>query len=122
NEVIFTLLPRIARPGEFCSFASEEDHAQASTPLLDRNLNPVDRRGWEGELPDASKKPHAWNWFTRKKKETFVPVSAVTAPPIVETQIVDPNGSGYANNDYPFPSQVLTLPPSTAPAVQGYNQ
>ena len=81
NEVIFTLLPRIARPGEFCSFASEEDHAQAATPLLDRNLNPVDRRGWEGELQDASKKPLTWNWFKRKKKETFVPVSAVTAPP-----------------------------------------
>ena len=122
NEVIFTLLPRIARPGEFCSFASEEDHAQATTPLFDRNLNPVDRRGWEGELPDASKKPHTWNWFKRKKKETFVPVSAVIAPPMFETQIVDPNRSGYANNEYPFPDQTLTLPPSTDPTVQGYNQ
>lgn len=122
SEVIFTLLPRIARPGEFCSFASEEDHAQAATPLLDRNLNPVDRRGWEGELSDASKKPHTWNWFKRKKKETFVPVSAVTAPTMVETQIVSPSNTGYINGQYPFPDQTLHLPPSMDPTVQGYNQ
>ena len=122
NEVIFTLLPRIARPGEFCSFASEEDYAQAGTPLLDRHLNPVDRRGWEGELPDASKKPHTWNWFKRKKKETFVPISAVSAPAMVETQIVSPGNPGYANEPYPFPDQSLTQPPSTEPTVQGYNQ
>ncbi len=86
NEIIITLLPRIARPGEFCSFGSQEDHAQAQTPLLDRNLTPVDRRGWEGELPDASKKPRSWNLFRRQKTETMVPVSAVAPPPMVETQ------------------------------------
>ena len=64
NEIIITLLPRIARPGEFCSFASEEDHAQATTQLLDRNLNPIDRRAWEGSLPDASKN-RLWNPFQR---------------------------------------------------------
>jgi len=67
SEIIITLLPRIARPGESCLFASEEDYAQASTPLMDRNLNPVDRGSWEGELPDASKKTRSWNIFSRNK-------------------------------------------------------
>ena len=64
NEIIITLLPRIAQPGELCAFASEEDHAQALSPLMDRNLNPYDRSGWEGGLQDASK-PRARNWFRR---------------------------------------------------------
>jgi type IV pilus assembly protein PilQ len=64
NEIIITLLPRIARSGDYCSFGTEEDHRQATTPLLDRNLTPIDRRSWEGELPDASKKPR-WKWFGR---------------------------------------------------------
>ena len=34
NEIIITLLPRIARPGDYCSFGSEEDYQQATTPLL----------------------------------------------------------------------------------------
>ena len=93
NEIIITLLPRIARPGEFCSFASDEDHAQARTPLLDRNLTPVDRRVWEGELTDASTKPHSWIWFRRKKTEAMVPISAVAPPVMVETQPI--------GNDYP---------------------
>jgi len=84
NEIIITLLPRIARPGEFCSFASEEDYAQATTPLFDRNLTPVDRREWEGGLQDASQKPHSWSWFKRKKPEVMVPISAVTVPALVE--------------------------------------
>ena len=93
NEIIITLLPRIARPGEFCSFASDEDHAQARTPLLDRNLTPVDRRVWEGELTDASTKPHSWIWFRRKKTEAMVPISAVVPPVMFETQPI--------GNDYP---------------------
>jgi len=64
NEIIITLLPRIARPGEHCSFGTDEDHLQATSPLLDRNLTPMDRRKWEGELPDASKKPQ-WKWLGR---------------------------------------------------------
>ncbi len=66
NEIIITLLPRIARPGDNCSFGSEEDYQQATTPLLDRNLAPIDRRAWEGELPDSSRKPR-WKWFGRKQ-------------------------------------------------------
>ena len=122
NEIIITLLPRIARPGEFCSFASEEDHSQATTPLLDRNLTPVDRRFWEGELQDASQKPHSWNWFKRKKKQTFVPVSAVTAPAMIEAQTFSQGNTGYVGGQSPFPDQSLTLPPSSDPTIPGYNQ
>jgi len=64
NEIIISLLPRIARPGETCAFGTDEDHRQAATPLLDRNLTPLDRAAWEGELPDASKRP-PWKWLGR---------------------------------------------------------
>jgi type IV pilus assembly protein PilQ len=67
NEIIITLLPRIARPDELCAFGSDEDLAQGTTPLMDRNLNPINRAGWEGELPDASQKPRSWNWLKRKR-------------------------------------------------------
>jgi len=35
-------------------------------PLTDRNLNSVDRRGREGEIPDASKR--SWNLFCAKQR------------------------------------------------------
>ncbi len=122
NEIIITLLPRIARPGEFCSFASEEDYAQANTPLLDRNLTPVDRREWEGGLQDASRKPHSWNWFRRKKPEATVPISAVTAPALVETTSVAPNNFRYAPNEYLLPEQSATLPSNMGNAIPNPNQ
>jgi hypothetical protein len=50
-----------------CAFGSDEDLAQGTTPLMDRNLNPINRAGWEGELPDASQKPRSWNWLKRKR-------------------------------------------------------
>ena len=94
NEIIITLLPRIARPGEFCSFASEEDYAQATTPLLDRNLTPVDRREWEGGLQDASQKPRSWNWFKRKKPESTVLISAI--PSNMGTAVPSPDQQSYS--------------------------
>jgi type IV pilus assembly protein PilQ len=121
SEIILTLLPRIARPGESCLFASEEDYAQASTPLMDRNLNPVDRRSWEGELPDASKKTRSWNIFSRKKKTTDVPVTVVPAPIFREPEF---NSSAYSttgSTNVPKPPLVLpaanesTIPTSGPP-------
>ena len=94
NEIIITLLPRIARPGEFCSFASEEDYAQATTPVLDRNLTPVDRREWEGGLQDASQKPRSWNWFKRKKPESTVLISAI--PSNMGTAVPSPDQQSYS--------------------------
>lgn len=87
NEIIITLLPRIARSGENCTFASEEDYAQASTPLMDRNLNAVNRSAWEGELPDASRKTKSWIPFARKKKNTNAPVEVIPAPLLIEPQV-----------------------------------
>ncbi len=110
NEIIITLLPRIAQPGEFCTFASEEDHAQATTPLLDRNLNAIDRRAWEGELPDASKRLRSWNWLKRKNSEAFVPVPPVSAPVRVVTQNIVPDNTEYGNRQYLVPQQSPEFP------------
>jgi type II secretory pathway component GspD/PulD (secretin) len=121
SEIIITLLPRIARPGENCLFASEEDYAQASTPLMDRNLNPVDRRSWEGELPDASKKTRSWNIFSRKKKTTDVPVSVVPAPIFREPEFNSSTYSTTGSTSVPQPPVVLpaanesTIPTSGPP-------
>jgi type II secretory pathway component GspD/PulD (secretin) len=121
SEIILTLLPRIARPGESCLFASEEDYAQASTPLMDRNLNPVDRRSWEGELPDASKKTRSWNIFSRKKKTTDVPVSVVPAPIFREPEFNSSTYSTTGSTSVPQPPVVLpaanesTIPTSGPP-------
>jgi type II secretory pathway component GspD/PulD (secretin) len=121
SEIILTLLPRIARPGESCLFASEEDYAQASTPLMDRNLNPVDRRSWEGELPDASKKTRSWNIFSRKKKTTDVPVTVVPAPIFREPEFNSSTYSTTGSTSVPQPPVVLpaanesTIPTSGPP-------
>ena len=119
NEIIITLLPRIAQPGEYCSFASEEDLAQAATPLMDRNLNPIDRRAWEGELPDASTKPRFWNWLRRKKT---APVAVATTPVRVETQNISQGTTVYGNDQYLPPQQSTELPPNSGVMDQGTNQ
>jgi type IV pilus assembly protein PilQ len=122
SEIIITLLPRIARPGESCLFASEEDYAQASTPLMDRNLNPVDRRSWEGELPDASKKTRSWNIFSRKKKTTDVPVTVVPAPIFREHDVNPSLYSTTSSTNVPqspliLPSMNETRVPTSGPPM-----
>jgi type II secretory pathway component GspD/PulD (secretin) len=86
NEIIITLLPRIARPDEICEYSSQEDLDQATTPLLDRNLNPIDRSGWEGELPSSDQKKRSWGGWRGKKVETVVPMQSNSTPVIVETR------------------------------------
>ena len=119
SEIIITLLPRIARPGENCLFASEEDYAQASTPLMDRNLNPVDRRSWEGELPDASKKTRSWNIFSRKKKTTDVPVTVVPAPIFREPEFNSSTYSTTGSTSVPQPPVVLPAANESAIPTSG---
>jgi type IV pilus assembly protein PilQ len=119
SEIIITLLPRIARPGESCLFATEEDYAQASTPLMDRNLNPVDRRSWEGELPDASKKTRSWNIFSRKKKTTDVPVTVVPAPIFLEPDIRSSVYSATGSVNVPQPPLVLPTMNETRVPMSG---
>jgi type IV pilus assembly protein PilQ len=122
NEIIITLLPRIARPGESCTFASEEDYAQATTPLMDRNLNPVNRSAWEGELPDASRKTKSWNPFSRKKKNTTTPVEVISAPLLIEPQVAPSTLRGTYSESIPQSDIVLptpndiSLPISNSPA------
>ena len=111
SEVIITLLPRIARPDETCAFASDEDHLQATTPLVDKNLTPVDRTDWEGSLADASKRSSLRNWF-RKKKSIAVPPAA-TAPlaPLQSPVHVEPAPS------YNTP---MSVHPNMADPARGY--
>lgn len=87
NEIIITLLPRIARPGEVCWDPAGDDVVQAATPLMDRNLTPVDRTAWEGELPDAAKrKKKFWNPFRRQPKVSPPPVEVSGPVMAVEKQ------------------------------------
>ncbi len=101
NEIIITLLPRIARPGDSCAFGTDEDVSQATTPLLDRNINPIDRSHWEGSLPDASQRRTHWNWLRRSKTETAPVATEEVAPIQVETQFVGPMPPVIINPDQP---------------------
>jgi Flp pilus assembly secretin CpaC len=85
NEIIITLLPRIASPDEFCEYSSQEDLDQATTPLLDRNLNPIDRTGWEGELPSSDKRKRPIRGFFKKPTEPMVTVPSTSSPAMVES-------------------------------------
>jgi len=120
NEIIITLLPRIARPGDSCAFGSNEDVSQATTPLLDRNINPIDRSNWEGSLPDASQRRPHWNWFRRSKKDASSAMVEEVVPIQVETQFVDPISLSGMNatqeQALSFPSEAVSVPqdiPST---------
>ncbi len=86
NEIIITLLPRIASPDEFCKYSSQEDLDQATTPLLDRNLNPIDRTGWEGELPSSDKRKRRGLGFFRKQSEPTPIVPSNSSAVVVETR------------------------------------
>jgi len=72
--------------------------------LLDRNLTPYDRRVWEGELPDASRKRRFWNLFRKQKQEKTIPASAINVPVMVETQPVNSAEIGFQGQVYPFPA------------------
>ena len=120
NEIIIALIPRISRMGDTCQPDPYGDVDQATTRLMDVDLNPTDRSKWEGSLTDATKRAKAThNWWGQKK-----PVSAsnVSASNVVQASAQDPQtGYGfpsnaspsdaipnayfgnYANNHYPIP-------------------
>jgi type IV pilus assembly protein PilQ len=120
NEIIITLLPRIARPGDYCAFGTEEDLAQATTPLLDRNINPIDRSQWEGSHPDASQRSARWNWFRRSKAavSTSSPIETPSGeiPMRVDSQFVGPIQSGSYQVYQGVP---LAVPTESLPAQNG---
>lgn len=103
SEIIITLLPRITGPGDCGSFVSSDDVAQASAPLLDRNLTPYDRSAWEGSLPDASRKSRFWNVFGKQKQAKAAPAPRMEMPVTVETQPIHSADIGFEPQDYSFP-------------------
>jgi type II secretory pathway component GspD/PulD (secretin) len=119
NEIIITLLPRIARPGDSCAFSSSEDVSQATTPLLDRNINPIDRSHWEGSLPDASQRRVRWNWFRGSKADPATATPESVVPIQVETQFIGPVPPGSMNGNqeqrFVIPSESLKVPQNNFP-------
>jgi len=126
NEIIITLLPRIARPGDCCAFGPEEDFLQATTPLLDRNINPIDRSKWEGSLSDASQRSGRWNWFRKSKTDAATATPSGTVPMVVNTQFVGPIYPGSMTSSYEQQSGVfsdaLPMPQGIAPVVPMPNE
>jgi type IV pilus assembly protein PilQ len=104
NEIIITLLPRIARPDEVCEYAPQEDLDQATTPLLDRNLKPIDRSGWEGELPSSDKRKRSWGGFGRKTVAPTVTTQTISSPVVMQSMPAEAP-----------PQPTLTIPTSTQP-------
>lgn len=59
SEIIIALLPRIL-PLDACPGPREQvELERVQTPLLEGPLRPLDRRGWESQLPDAMENPRA---------------------------------------------------------------
>ena len=54
NEIIIVLLPRIVPYGELDQARHAEEIQRATSPLLDKPLNPVDRTRFEPLLPNAN--------------------------------------------------------------------
>jgi type II secretory pathway component GspD/PulD (secretin) len=113
NEIIITLLPRIARPGDACWSAIDSQVAQATTPLMTRNLTPIDRTAWEGELPDSGRRSKkSWNWFRRPKKAVAPAVEVSGATPITP----EPSPPIEFDNSY-YAQPIINYPPSSPPLV-----
>lgn len=117
SEIIITLLPRITGPGDCGSFDSSDDVAQASAPLLDRNLTPYDRSAWEGSFPDASRKPRFWNIFRKQKQAKAVPPPMMEMPVTVETQPINSAEIGFKSQVDPFPPGSENSYPNSATSM-----
>jgi hypothetical protein len=118
SEIIITLLPRIAMPGDCECLEFDSQVVQASTPIMDKNLNPISRAAWEGEVEGAAeKRKRWWHWGTRDGKgngaippshsammstpsyEPVVPREAPMLPPIGFSPQLEP--FGRANSSLP---------------------
>ncbi len=91
SEIIITLLPRIAVAGECDCLDYDPQVVQASTPIMDKNLNPVNRTAWEGEVVGAAEKRKRRWWFGSHHQSETKPMypSSVGAVmnPVYETPI-----------------------------------
>jgi hypothetical protein len=111
SEIIITLLPRIAMPGDCECLDFDPQVVQASTPIMDKNLNPINRAAWEGEVEGAAdKRKRWWTWGAHRENkkaplapphaasmslptyEPMVPREKQLAPPIGFTPQGDPLG------------------------------
>ncbi len=127
SEIIVTLLPRIAMPGECECVDYDSQIVQASTRIMDRSLNPVDRSAWEGQVIGAADKRHQW-WRFWAKKEPVQPAVArgYAQPPSIPMSEQQPAynvpwGSSPANSFRGVPTMMQELPISThriQPAIQ----
>lgn len=117
SEIIITLLPRITGPGDCGTFVSSDDVAQASAPLMDRNLNPYDRSAWEGSLPDASRKTRFWNFLRKPKNAKAAPAPMMEMPVTVKTQPVNSAEIGFESQVYPFPPGAENPYPNSATSI-----
>jgi len=127
SEIIVTLLPRIAMPGECECVDYDSQIVQASTPIMDRSLNPVDRSAWEGQVIGAADKRNRW-WRFWAKKEPVQPAVArgYAQPPSVPMSEQHPAynapwGNSPANPIPGAPAMMQELPISTnriQPAIQ----
>lgn len=120
NEIIITLVPRIARPGEYCTPDNNGDVEQARTLLMDESLNPVDRSMWEGELPDASqRKSRNWSWWRRSKADSTATVVPASAQSVVNSGEIQNGGDlpGIMMSD----GAVATPNAMNGISSQGYN-
>ena len=115
NEIIIALIPRISRMGDGCQPDPYGDVDQATTRLMDVDLNPTDRSKWEGTLPDATKRAKgSQGWWGQKKPESASSVVQASAQ-VPQTGYGFPSnaspGDGipnayfgnYPNNHYPIP-------------------
>jgi type IV pilus assembly protein PilQ len=141
NEIIIALLPRIVQPGDCECWEADQHVVQASTPLMDRNLNLVDRSSWEGVIPGAAEtKKRWWPWGSRRQsastplpppypeslampmRDPSLMMPQQPLPPIGFSTQLDPTGvpvSAAPAYDLPgaFPAQPS---PSDAPNVPPY--
>jgi Flp pilus assembly secretin CpaC len=139
NEIIITLLPRIAAASDSCWIQNDDndDLEQARSPLMDNSLVPQDRP-WEGQLKDASMRPtRAWPWSPRATKSTTISPTNVApanksqlgAPPVVISTTPEIGSMTpqipFPANSFPADSQfinqnVIPLPQNALPTVPDF--
>jgi type II secretory pathway component GspD/PulD (secretin) len=89
SEIIITLLPRIVTMEDCECLSYDPQVVQAGTRIMDRNLNPIDRSAWEGEVPGAAEKKKRFDWpwkLNRQQKQppAITDLGALPAIPPLE--------------------------------------
>jgi len=118
SEIIVTLLPRIAMPGECECLNFDTQVVQASTPIMDRNLNPVDRSAWEGEvIGAATKKNHSWAFWSKKQAAKAPVTQGYAQPQPLQSSGQQPVGAFGWEAPYGSTNQMELAPVQEIPAA-----